>query len=88
MRSDTPDEFSHAWLRQEFRGLHHAIARTLSDYVDCWETLGNMKERLEAIEAGLESMRAEIGRLRAEQEEFQERCRQAYADLKKEGDAK
>ena len=61
--SDSPDEYSHLWYRQQLRGITHAHNRALSDYVDLWEEVRALRKTLEALVELRENDAAEIGRL-------------------------
>ena len=79
--SDSPDEYSNAWYRQQLRGITHSHNRALSDYVDLWEEVRALRKTVEALVEIRERDAAEIGKLH----ERIENAAKAFAELKRNG---
>ena len=78
MSTDSPDEYSNAWYRQQFRGYEHQLTRMNSDWIDLWDAVRDLRKQVNSLLSSREEDKAEIGRLHASLE----KARDAFLKLK------
>ena len=82
MSNDSPDQFSNAWYRKQFRGQTFLLNQIAEEYVSAADLIESLTARVVSLETAMEDDRAEIGQLREELETSMEKVRLAYKDLK------
>lgn len=83
----SPDTYSNAWYRAQFRGVMHSLNRCNAEYADCWEAVKELCARVDSLGECLESARSEIGQLKEEvavAKEALTKARQEFGKLRKQ----
>jgi len=88
--TDKPERYTNAWYRdqfekigKEFRGVNHSVNRCNAEFVNCFESVKELRTRADSQQVEMDSMAAEIGRLKEELAVSLEKAREAFRELKK-----